>query len=324
MKNGNSTRRWDIKPNLNMIDTDLIKTLCSIPSVSGHEENMHRFLLNYIEKHAGSWKHKPEIIHGPDFQHCVILSFGTPRTAVFAHIDSIGFHVRYSNQLVRIGGPKLVSGFMLAGHDSMGPIEGPLHIDEAEETISIQFGRTVDRGTALHFKMNFRETAEYIQSCYLDNRLGVYNALKLAETLEDGVIVFSCWEEHGGGSVPFITKYLWERFRIRQCLISDITWVTEGVQAGEGVALSLRDSGIPRKTFTDRIAEILTSSGVRFQLEVEGSGGSDGNEIQKQPYPIDWCFIGAPEDFVHSPDERVHKRDLLDMLHAYRVLMHSL
>jgi putative aminopeptidase FrvX len=307
-----------------MIDTDLIKTLCSIPSVSGHEENMYRFLINYIDKHAESWKHQPEVIHGPDFQHCIVLSFGTPRTAVFAHIDSIGFHVRYSNQLVRIGGPKLVSGYMLAGHDSQGPVEGPLHIDEAEETISIQFGRTIDRGTPLHFKMNFRETAEYIQSCYLDNRLGVYNALKLAETLENGVIVFSCWEEHGGGSVPYITKYLWERFRVRQCLISDITWVTEGVPAGEGVAVSLRDSGIPRRSYTDRIIQILREAGVRFQLEVEGSGGSDGNEIQKQPYPIDWCFIGAPEDYVHSPDERVHKRDLSDMLHAYRVLMNVL
>jgi putative aminopeptidase FrvX len=307
-----------------MIDVDLVKALCSVPSVSGHEQNMQQFLLNYIEKHAKDWKHQPELIHGQDFQHCILLSFGKPRTAVFAHMDSIGFHVRYSNQLVRVGGPKLVSGYILAGTDSKGAIEGPLHIDEAEETISIQFAREIDRGTPLHFKLNFRETAEHIQSCYLDNRLGVYNALKLAETLEHGVIVFSCWEEHGGGAVPYITKYLWERFNIRQCLISDITWVTEGVPSGHGVVVSLRDSGIPRRVFTDRIVSILQETGVRFQLEVEGAGGSDGNEIQKQPYPIDWCFIGAPEDFVHSPDERVHKRDLLDMQHAYRILMDRL
>ena len=73
--------------------------------------------------------------------------------------------------------------------------------------------------------MNFREDNQWVQSCYLDNRLGVYVALELAKTLENGVIVFSCWEEHGGGSVAYIARYLWERFRLRKALISDITWV---------------------------------------------------------------------------------------------------
>ena len=31
-----------------------------------------------------------------------------------------------------------------------------------------------------------------------------------------------------------------------QALISDITWVTEGVTHGKGCAISLRDSGVPR------------------------------------------------------------------------------
>jgi len=266
----------------------------------------------------------PEVIYGDDFQHCIMLKFGTPRTAVFAHMDNIGFTVRYNNELVKIGGPKTVSGYKLCGKDSKGEVECELHVDENDNSLRYQCRRTIDRGTQLSFKMNFREDHEYIQSCYLDNRLGVYNALKLAETLEDGVIVFSCWEEHGGGSVPYLTRYLWEHYRIRQCLISDITWVTEGVVHGGGVAVSLRDSGIPRRVFADRITAILERENIHYQLEVEQYGGSDGNEIQKQPYPIDWCFVGAPEDFVHTPDERVHKNDIQSMLEAYRVLMKHL
>jgi putative aminopeptidase FrvX len=65
-------------------------------------------------------------------------------------------------------------------------------------------------------------------------------------------------------------------------------------------------------------------NGIEFQLEVENAGGSDGNELQKQPYPIDWCFIGAPEDMVHSPDEKVHKSDIDSMIKAYQVLMKEL
>jgi len=303
---------------------ELLKTLCGIPSVSGHEEPMHRFLLDYIQQHHTKWNKQPEILHGEDYQHCIVLVFGQPRTAVFAHIDSIGFHTRYGNALVRIGGPRTADGFILCGKDSLGEIEGELHVDEDDRQLSIRFHREIDRGTPLHFKMDFREDADWVQSCYLDNRLGVYNALRLCETLENGIVVFSCWEEHGGGSVPYLIKTLWDKYRIRQCLISDITWVTEGVKAGHGVAVSLRDSGIPRRVFVDRVIRILEESGVPHQLEVEGSGGSDGNEIQKQPYPIDWCFVGAPEDHVHSPDELVHKADIEAMLNAYRILMEKL
>lgn len=302
----------------------LLKTLCGIHAPSGEEEKMTAFLLDYIQTNQHRWNVRPEIFHGNDFQHCIILKFGNPRTAVFAHIDNIGFHVRYGSELIRIGGPKAVSGYQLCGTDALGTVACELHVDEEDGGLSYRCEREIERGTSLNFKMNFRETGEYVQSCYLDNRLGVYTALKLAETLEDGILVFSCWEEHGGGSVPYLTKFLWENYAIRQALICDITWVTEGVKAGQGVAVSMRDSGLPRRTFIQKILGILQANTIEHQLEVESAGGSDGNEIQKQPYPIDWCFIGAPEDFVHSPDEKVHKKDIHSMLKAYQCLMKEL
>ena len=65
-------------------------------------------------------------------------------------------------------------------------------------------------------------------------------------------------------------------------------------------------------------------SKVSFQIEVESSGGSDGNQLQKSPYPFDWCFIGAPEDNVHSPNEKVHKKDITSMTNLYKYLMKNL
>ena len=302
----------------------LLRRLCSIQATSGNEAKIQEHLLDYIQTEKKNWKVKPEIIHGDLFQHCIILVFGKPRTAVYAHIDNIGFQVRYENQLVKIGGPRTISGYKLVGNDSQGNIECELKVDDENNALTYIFDRAIDRGTPLSFKPNFREDSQYIQSCYLDNRLGMYNVLKLAENLENGVIVFSCWEEHGGGSVPFIAKYLWERFELKQALISDITWVTEGVHHGKGVAVSIRDSGIPRRVYVDKIASILQQHEIPYQLEVESSGGSDGNELQKQPYPIDWCFVGAPEDLVHTPDEKVHKSDIESMLKAYRILMDAL
>jgi putative aminopeptidase FrvX len=250
------------------------------------------------------------------------MVFGTPTTAIFSHLDSIGFTVKYNNEIIKIGGPVTTEGIELVGKDSKGEIEG--RIIKKEKEIFIDFEREIDRGTSLTFKVNFRDTKHFIQSCYLDNRLGVWSALEIARTLENGIIVFSSWEEHGGGSVGYLGRFIQEKYNVKQALISDITWVTQGVQHGKGCAISLRDSGIPRRSYVDKIVEIAKQSNIPFQLEVESAGGSDGNGLQKSDYPWDWCFIGAPEDNVHSPDEKVHKTDIQSMVDLYRFLLEKL
>ena len=306
---------------------ELLKELCAIHAPAGNEIKMKEFIIDYIKKNGSTFKVKPEIITGPHLQDCIILKFGTPRTAVFAHMDSIGFTVRYDKQLIKLGGPRTNEGTILIGNDSNGKIEAELIvIDNEDEKPSLEYlaERELDRGTELVFKPNWRENEEFVQCCYMDNRLGCYNALKLAEELTDGLICFSCWEETGGGSVGYLAKYIYENFGVQQALISDITWKTDGVEHGKGVAISLRDSGIPRRSYVNRIIDIAKESGIPFQLEVEATGGSDGNALQKSPYPFDWCFIGAPEDHVHSPDEKVHKADIQAMIDMYGYLMSRL
>jgi putative aminopeptidase FrvX len=90
------------------------------------------------------------------------------------------------------------------------------------------------------------------------------------------------------------------------------------------VAISLRDRLIPRRTFINKILKVAEQSGVSFQLEVESSGSSDAREINASAYPVDWCFIGAPEENVHSPREKVYKFDILSMLEMYQVLFDAL
>lgn len=304
-------------------DWSLLERLCSVHAPSGEEVALKHFLLNYLNKNQEQWKVKPQVVQGEAFQDCMLWVFGKPRTAIFAHMDSIGFSVRYENQLVPIGGPEAETGYKLVGEDALGPISCTLKTEEGGH-LFYDFGRGIVRGTSLTFAPNFRQAEDYVQCCYLDNRLGIYNALKVAETLSDGVIVFSAYEEHGGGTVPFLAKYLYEELHVQQALISDITWVTEGVKHGEGVAISIRDRHIPRPGFVKRIQEIALQRGIPFQLEVEGAGSSDGRELQMSPYPFDWCFVGAPEDNVHSPHEKVHKADIDAMIRLYQATMQSL
>jgi putative aminopeptidase FrvX len=302
----------------------LLKQLCEIHAPSGSEYKMTEFLLNYINENKSNWKVQPEIVSGDEFQDNIMLVFGKPTTAIFAHMDSIGYTTGYKNNLIKIGGPAAKKGASLVGEDSEGKIECILNSVEDEHqflTYSAEYKREIDRGTTFTYKTDFREDDEFVQCCYMDNRLGMWNAIKVAETLENGVVVFSSWEEHGGGSVGYLARYLYEQLDVKQALISDITWVTEGVVHGEGVAISMRDSGIPRRSYINRIIDLAKQSKIPFQIEVESAGGSDGNSLQRAPYPFDWCFIGAPEDNVHSPDEKVHKNDIKAMVSLYSYLM---
>lgn len=298
---------------------ELLLDLLNIKSVSGDESQMRQFLLNHVRQEMNDWKVLPMIYHGENLHDCLLLKFGNPRTVVFAHVDTIGFMARYQNQLVCIGGPETETDTLLEGEDSLGPILCKLKNINGE--LIHDFPRAIDRGTCLSFVQNVRIDDEYIQAAYLDNRLGIYNALQLCKELEDGWVVFSTYEEHGGGSMPYLLKFIMEESPISQALISDITWVTEGVEHGKGVAISIRDKYIPRRNFLDRIIDLAKKSEVSFQIEVEDMGGSDGREIQFSPYAIDWCFIGAPEDYVHSTNEKVALYDLQCMTDLYKFLM---
>lgn len=306
----------------------LLKELCAIPSPSGNELAMKEFILNYIKINSKNWKHQPKIICGNGFQDNIMLIFGKPRTALFAHMDSIGFTVRYGKQLVKIGGPSIKSGYKLIGTDQKGKQEVELNLIENKQTgilkLEYKGKRDFERGTELIFKPNWRETSEYLQCCYMDNRLGIYAALKVAEKIKNGAIVFSTWEEHGGGSVSYLQKYLQEKYKIQQALICDISWISDGVHFAKGPVISMRDSLIPRRSYINKIISIAKKNTCAYQLEIEGSGGSDAKELQMAEYPWDWCFIGAAEENVHTPDEKVHKKDVEGMISLYDVLMKQL
>ena len=291
-------------------------------SVSGDEFKISELILQYIQQRKYSFKVVPDVYFGEDFHDCILLKFGTPRTAVFAHMDTIGFMARYANQLISVGGPELILGSKLEGTDSLGEISCELQGDENE--ISHNFPRGIDPGTRLSFSQDIRICQDFIQAAYLDNRLGLYTAIQLCETITDGWVVFSTYEEHGGGSMPFLLKFIQESSPVKQALIADITWITEGVRFHNGVVISMRDKFIPRKKFIDRIIKLAKESGIPFQLEVEEHGGSDGREVQFSPYAIDWCFIGAAEENVHTPDEKVSLVDLDAMLKIYPYLLERL
>jgi len=284
---------------------------------------MKTFITDYVQSNAHKWSVTPKVIDEVDLQDCIILEFGNPKVAAFAHMDTTGFMVRYQDQLVPIGSPEVFGGELLVGKDHLGEISCKLQLDEDRHATYV-FGRGIATGTCLVFRNEYQETESHVTAAYLDNRAGIMNLLKVAENLKDGALVFSCWEEHGGGAVPFLVKYLYEKHQISKMLVSDVTWITEGVKAGDGVVISYRDQRIPRQSFVRQILQKAAVMQISHQVEVEAHGASDGREIQSSPYPIDWCFIGAPVQHIHSNHERIQKSDLESMIALYKGLMPSL
>ena len=267
-----------------------LQELIEVRGTSGDESGIKDFILDYVNKHSKNWKVQPKIVEGKGFQDAFILVFGAPTTAIFAHTDTIGYTVGYENELIKIGGPRVIDGMELVGSDSLGEIETELMVidnEDGSQAIKCVFDRNIDRGTPLSFRPNFIENDTFIQSPYLDNRLGCWNALKVAETLENGAIVFSTYEEHSGGSVGFLGTYLWKEYGVCQALISDITWVTSGVKHNGGVAISMRDKGIPRRSYVQNIIKIAQNNKIKYQLEVGKLWGD-------VPYP----FL-----FIHEGNE---------------------
>ena len=66
---------------------ELLKSMCAVHAPAGNEVEMKEFILNYLKSNESSFTVKPEVISGNEIQDCIILKFGKPRTAIFAHMD---------------------------------------------------------------------------------------------------------------------------------------------------------------------------------------------------------------------------------------------
>ena len=303
---------------------NILKTLCSIHAPSGEEHRIKEFLIDYVNTAKYWWKKKPKLVYGEDFQDNLMLIFGRPKIAFIAHTDTVGYMVRYDKELIPIGTPVGETGTKLQGEDSIGKISCILHKNSEEYNLSYIYKRLIKPGTTLSFKPDFQIKDEYIQSPYLDNRLGVWMLLKLAENMHRAALAFTSYEEHGGGSIGYVVKHLYERYGIRQFIIVDTTYTTQGIMHEKGVAISVRDAFIPRRVFINKIIKIAEEGNINFQLEIEQSGSNDGASVQKSPYPADWCFAGPPVSNIHSPNEIINKNDIFAALKLYRLLMNKL
>lgn len=288
---------------------ELLASLCSITGTSGDESRVLQFLVDYFTNGNKQFRQQPKLFFGPGYQDNFLVVFGQPKVGFFAHMDTVGYMVRYDNHVVPIGGPDGKTGDLLVFNHSGREALCRLVCDEAADLLLVDYPQTLLPGTILTYKDDFHIEKGWIKSPYLDNRLGIWACLQIASEVENVAFGFTTYEEHGGGGAGILARKLFLDYGLTQFLVTDITWSTKGVFPGMGPVVSLRDSRIPRKRFVDSIRQLLDRQDFTYQLEVESVGGSDGREIQNLPFPLDWCFVGPPSEHPHAALEWVKVSD---------------
>jgi len=300
-------------------DIKLLKKLQTIIAVTGNEERMTSFLLDYIRKNKHKWKRKPKIIHGKKFGNMIILVFGKPRTAALAHMDEVGFMTAHDNKLLRLGHSKeknkdKLYGFVNNKRVFATVIKKPRHISYRSQS-------NIPLGTILSYVSNWRESKNYITSPAIDNCAGILNLLYIARKLENGILVFTEREEGSNGGLGSIAKYIYEKCGVSQILISDITPTSTTVKHGKGAVIGVGIEELPDQQFLHKINTIATTYDLPTQAEIRKTGKSDFSRLAATPYIFDMCYLGVPVSNKHSSSEKMFKRDLEDMFAVYSELM---
>jgi len=293
---------------------ELLPVLQAIPGPSGDEGGIADFLQSHCSGIANASVRR----HGD----LLIVSRGQPRVGLFAHIDTIGFTLGPKRRLIPIGGPKTSGGERLQIVSGEGA--GRVRLVDGEERARRLSGRKGVLGSNWVYAAPLVFRKDQVIGAYLDNRAGVWNAIRCLEEINDVAVAFTPGEEHSGRGAAVAARIMHDDLGIRRALISDISWHTRAIKNGKGPVVSYRDRSVPRRRYLDAVLEAAAASGVPFQHEVESDGGSDGSVVDRSPYPIDWVFVGAPQKQSHTPREECRVSDLLAMLELYRYLVPAL
>lgn len=303
------------------INLKLLKELTSLHTPTGEEEKGVDFLLKYINKNKRTWKHKPKIIHNENTKNNIILVFGKPKTAIMSHIDNVGFiHTGTNGVMLDIGGVEYVKNAKINGYVNNKKIETELKV---KNKIPISKEHKIPIGTNFTYSPKWNITNKLIKSTNLDNKVGVYICLELAKTLKDGILIFTCGEEEPmSGDIPYLTRFIYETYNVKNVLILDTTSDSNNIDLGKGTVVTFRDYNIYKRAFVNKIIHIL--SGDKIQKEVVNDGSSDGEYVLSSPYPMNVAFLGIPIQKIHTNQEIIHKDDIKYTFKNVKKIMTSL
>jgi putative aminopeptidase FrvX len=326
------------------MNLDLLKRLSEAPGIAGREDQVREIVIGELRSLVDELR--------VDVMGNVIgvrRGNGGPRVMVAAHMDEIGFFVKYIDdkgflRLQPVGGfdarvlvaqRVVVHGF--AGEPLRGvvqPAAKPIHIlDPSEikpakiEELFVDLGLAADAVRArveVGDMVTLDRTLETVGDCVigkaLDDRAGVYVMIEALRAAARGtaeiVVVATCQEEVGlrGAQTAAFDIEPTISVALDLTLAGDFPGGPPDqsvTELGRGVAIKVMDSSmISDPRVLRHVRDLADANGIPYQLEILPRGGTDAGAMQRSRGGSPAITFSIPARYVHTVNEMVNSGDL--------------
>ncbi len=325
------------------MDFALLERLCQAPGIGGRERAIRDIVREELAPLV-------DAVRVDAMGNLIATRNGSgPRIMIAAHIDEIGFIVRYIDdegfiRLQPVGGfdaRVLVAQRVLVHPRAGDPIPGalqpgtkPTHLlapgeakeiklddlfvdtglpaDQVKDRVSIGDMITLERATV--------QMGDNVVSKALDDRLGVYvmiEAVRAAARGGAGVIAVASTQEEVGLRGATTAAYDLEpdiAIALDVTIAGDIPGMPKDAavtRCGDGAAIKVFDSSqIPSQAVIETLRGIAERENIPHQLEVLPRGGTDAGAIQRSRSGAYTGTISMPCRYVHTVNETASVSDI--------------
>lgn len=323
---------------------DLLKRLCETPGIPGYEDRLRAILREELQPLVDE-------LDTDVMGNVVGIKRGrAPRVMVAAHMDEIGFMVRYVDKngflrLQPLGGfdaRMLVAQRVLVHTRSGQTLRGalmastkPTHVLTEEERnrapkleqLFVDLGlpgeevqELVEVGDMVTMDRTTEQLGENIISKSLDDRLSVYvmlEALRAVRRHEAEIMAVATTQEEVGLRGATTAAFALEPqigIALDITLALDIPGIEEHEAItclGKGAAIKLMDSSvISHPKLVRHFREIAEREKIPYQLEILPRGGTDAGAIQRARAGVITMTLSVPVRYVHTVNEMAAISDI--------------
>ncbi len=317
------------------MNTELLKQLTDICGVSGDEERICEFIINYIKPYVTS-------VETDTMGNIIAFKKGTGESKntvmVCAHTDEVGFIVTGITEdgylkFEEVGGIDdriLLAKRVYVGENKINGVLGikAVHLQSASERSSvikikdmyIDIGakdkadaqKYVSVGDYVCFNSSMRvlsSKSPAVKAKALDDRLGCLILMELLKTTYENDIYFcfTVQEEVGlRGASVLARRISPDVALIFECTTaSDVPECEEHLyctRQGDGPAISIMDrASYSNKSLNKFICDIADKNNIKYQFKQTTFGGNDAGAVQTLAGGAHTAVISVPARYIHSP-----------------------